>query len=312
MAGVVTTVIADALKTQALTGVVDTTFRNDMTLGRFPQIPDTGGVTINVKVAYGSNTSVGRYNEGDAAGTPGAQSYATAQWPFTYYKCVVQFTGHARDQLNNGSPQAAFFNQLAREFEYGMKDIIDLASTDALGTGLTSPIGIQGIADSAGTIAGLSRSTFTWWQSYETTYSTTVTLADLDASDRFSRDRSYGSKYDQVWAAPKQIQKLRGAIGLAGQSNNSIRIMSSNGGIDLAGNTSGVTYAGRPVVETVDLTDSVLIGIQSSDLFSSYRRQMQVDLLGKTDDSDKYLITMAIGIGAYQCKHFWKNTGYTA
>lgn len=312
MAGVNTTLIADALKTQAVAGVVDTTFRNHEVLGRFPLLTDTGGTTINIKMAYGSNTSVSTYSEGDAFGVPGSQSYTTAQWPFTYYKGQFSFTGHAKDQLKNGAPQAAFFDQLGMEAEKLTADITNQASVDALGTGLTSPVGIQGICDSAGTIAGLNRSTFTWFQSYETTYSTTVALADLDASDRFSRDQTYASEYDQIWCAPKQIQKLRGVIGLAGTANNSIRIMSGNASIDLQGNSSGVTYAGRPFVPIRNLTDSVLLGIQSGDLFLSWRRQMQVDQMAKVDDSDRYAITMALGIGCRQPKHFWKNTGYTA
>ncbi len=314
MAGVTAASSIDAAtKTQAIAGLVDTTFRNSEVLGRFNLRPDTGGTTLNRKMQYGKNTSVTRYVEGDAAGAPGSQSYVTAQWPFTYYKVVVQITGHARDTLNNGNPQAAFFDQFAQEFEKGMADVIDLASTDALGTGLVSPVGIQGICDSAGTIAGLDRNTYTWFQAYETTGSgTTVTLADIDAADRFSRDADYASSYDQVWVSPKQIQKARGAIGLAGSANNSIRIMSGNNSIDLQGNSSGITYAGRPLTPIRDLDNSIFLGVQTGDLFMSWRRQMKVDLLGKTDDSDKWLITMAFGIGADNPKHFWKITGYSA
>lgn len=313
MAGVTAAngVIDAATKTQAFGGVVDTTFRNAEVLGRFHLRPDTGGSTFNRKVAYGLNTSVVRYVEGDAAGAPGAQSYATAQWPFTYYKCTVQFTGHARDQLNNGNPQAAFFDQLAMEFTSGSKDMIDKASTDALGAGLTSPVGIQGIADDAGSLAGLDRATYTWWKAYENTSSTTVTLADIDTFDQVSRDADYASNYDQVWCGPKQIRKLRGAIVLAGQANNSIKI-DSGGTIKLSSNGDGIMYGSSPFVPIRDLDNSIMIGVPSSELFLIWRRQMQVELLGKTDDSDKYLITMALCIGADNPKHFWKLTGLTA
>jgi len=88
--------------------------------------------------------------------------------------------------------------------------------------------------------------------------------------------------------------------------------MSGNNSIDLQGNSSGITYAGRPLTPIRDLDNSIFLGVQTGDLFMSWRRQMKVDLLGKTDDSDKWLITMAFGIGADNPKHFWKITGYSA
>ncbi len=304
-------IIDAATRTEAMQGVVDTTFRNDEVLGRFRQVPDLGATGMNRKMLYGSNTSVGTYSEGDAAGIAGAQSYVTAIWPFTYYKAVVQITGHARDQLRNGAPSHAFFDQFALEFTKGVADIRDKASTDALGTGLTAPVGIQGICDSAGTIAGLSRSTYTWFAAYEASSASTVTLADLDLAERSLTDAEYASSFDQWWTSHKQIEKLRGAIGLAGATSNSVRIM-SGGPVNLSGVNDGVTLSGRPFIPIRNLTDSVFLAITSSELFIGFRRQMTVDEMGKIDDSDKFLLTMAVGIGSDNPKHFGKLTGYTA
>jgi hypothetical protein len=311
MAGINTTIITDATKTQSSAGVVDTTFRNNEVLGRFGLVEDTGGTTYNVKMGYGTNSSVGVFSEGDAFGIPGSQSYVTASWPFTYYKGLMSYTGHAVDQLKNGNPQAAFFDQTGMELTKLSADITDKASTDALGTGLTSPVGIQGIADSTGTIAGLSRATYAWFAAYENAYSTTVALADIDAADRFSRDADYASDYNEIWCAPKQIQKLRGVVGLAGIANNSIKI-DSGGTIKLSSNGDGLMYGNKPFVPIRDLTDSILIGCQTNELFLSWRRQMKVDHMAKVDDSEKFAVTMALCIGARNPKHFWKATGYSA
>ena len=95
--------IQEALRTQAMAGVVESLFKNNEVLGRFgTPVPFTGGSTLNVKHHYAGNASVGTYSEGDALGAPGSQSYLTASWPATYYRCQIQFTGHAQDQLLNG------------------------------------------------------------------------------------------------------------------------------------------------------------------------------------------------------------------
>src|SRR6185503_20565990 len=105
--------IADALKSQAVAGIVESLFTNNEVMSEFPMIEFTGGSTINIKHHYAGNTSVGTYSEGDAIGAPGSQSYITAQWPEQHYKGVIQITGHARDYLRDGSNSAAFYNQIA-------------------------------------------------------------------------------------------------------------------------------------------------------------------------------------------------------
>lgn len=314
MAGVIAAVITDALRSQAGPGIVDTTFRNNEVLQLFPTRELTGGATYNRKMAYGSNTSVGRYNEGDAVGVAGSQSYLTAQWPVTYYKVKVQFTGHARDQLRNGAPGAAFFNQLEQEFTLGMKDLIAFISLDFLGTGTSAPVGIQGIVDSTGTIAGVSRATYTWFAAYEGSNGTTVSVTDLELAERTSLDQPYAGNFNEYWTSWKQLQKYLGVVGQPGQANNSIMFPNPAGGIDApgVGGTSNYSKGGRKIRPIRNLDSSIWMGVQTDTLFTGVQRDFTTVPMGRTDDSDQFLTTVALGLGCDQPKFNWKMTGYSA
>lgn len=308
--------IADALRDQAVAGVVDTLHRNDEVLGEFKTRPFTGGSTINVKMHYAGNTSVGTYDEGDAIGEAGHQSYLTAMWPEKHYKLVVEITGHARDYTRNGSNQAVFFDQVGLEFEKGMKDLVHKVSTDALGTGTTAPVGIQGIVDDAGTVAGLSRATYTWFQAYEVAgTSTTVVVNDLTNALSTSQDAPYAANVDEIWTSWKQVGKLRIAMGNAGVANSPIRInVQGAGPVTLnSGSPADPIYFGAvPVRPKRNLTNSIFLGLTKSEFFMGVMRDYTVKELGATGDSDRYLVTCAYGLGCDNPQKSWKVTGYTA
>jgi len=304
--------IADALKTQAMSGVSEAIFRNQEVMGRFTRVPFTGGANLNVKLNYGGNTSVATYSEGDAAGVPGSQSYLTANFGAQYYKMGIQITGHARDQLRNGSPGAAFYNQIELEFTSGMKDLTDKISTDMLGTGLTPPVGIQGIVDSSGTLGGIAPGTYTWWAAYEAAgAATTIAISDLDGATQNSRDAEYAADITEIWVSWKQQNKLKGVIGNPGVANNSVQIQTGQN-INLTGTSQPITYDGLPIIPIRDLTNSIVLGLSMPELFLGVMRDYQVDPLGKTDDSDKFLVTCAFGLGTKNRKKHWKITTLTA
>ena len=304
--------IADALRSQAGPGVVDTTWRNNEVLQLFPVRPLTGGATYNRKMLYSFNSSVGSYNEGDAAGIAGSQSYVTAQWPVTYYKVVIQITGHAVDQLKNGNPTAAFFNQLELEFTKGMADLVDKVSNDFLGTGTTAPVGIQGIISSSGTVAGLSRTTYTWFQAYQSSSATTIALADLDSAEFNSRDSDNASNFNEYWTSWKQVNKYKGVVGQAGSAGNIFALPNPGAAIDLPGVSTPMTIAGRPIRPIRDLTNSVWLGVQTDTLFTGLQRDFTTVPLGRVDDSEKFMTTVALGAGCDNPRKNWKLTGFTA
>lgn len=308
--------IADALKSQALAGVQESLFKNNEVLGNFgTPVPFTGGSTINIKHHYAGNGSVGTYSEGDALGAAGSQSYITAQWGACYYRAQIQITGHAEDQTKNGAPTAVFFDQLAMEFTMAAEDLVDRVSTDCLGTGLTPPVGIQGIVDAQGTIAGLNRSTYSWFQAYESNGAgTTVAVSDIDNGMQFSSDADYAAQVDQIWTSWKQVNKLKGIIGNPGQANNSMRMDPSNQNLQINTGSivNGLMYGNIPIKPIRDLTNSIFLGLTMSTFGLGQMRDWKVDPLAKTDDSSKYLITGAWGLFCRNPKKNWKEQNFTA
>jgi hypothetical protein len=308
--------VENSLRTQAVAGVVEALFRNNEVMGEFTMRPFTGGGTINVKMHYAGNTSVGRYSEGDADGVAGSQSYLTAYWPEQHYRGQVGITGHARDYTLNGSMQAVFFDQLAQEMERVYTDITDFISVDMLGTGLTAPVGIQGIIDSAGTIATLSRSTYAWFQAYETTGAgTTIAMSDLDNATYQSAETSYAAKITAIWTTLKQSSKYKGVAGNMGTTASPLRVIVDGPG-PVQFNTGSVMddqfYGAVPIKKKHNLDSSVWLGLTTSRFFIGKMRDWTVRSLPFQGDTDRYQVTCAFSLGCDSPRENWKVTGLTA
>lgn len=307
--------LAEALRDQRVEGVVHSFFRNDEVLGSgFATREFTGGSTINITHHYAGNASVGVFEEGDAIGEAGSQSYLVAKWSPTYYKGVMSHTGHAVDQIRNGASSAVWFDPIAKEFERIIPDMTHKISTDMLGTGLTPPVGIQGICDNAGTIATILRSTYTWYQAFEgtsLTSSTVVTVADIDSAMYQSQDQPYEGAVDQIWTSWKQKYKRREAIGHQGVSNSPIRRMDPA----MEGRTGSVidddSHGGVPIRPKKGLDNSIWLGITTSTMFIGDMRAWTVAEQGVTGDSRKFLVTRALGLGSTDPRKNWKLTGYS-
>lgn len=309
--------IAAALRTQAFAGVQEGIFYNNEVMTLFDRVPMTGGSTFNYK-HHSAGATASTYVEGDALGSANTQTYATSQYQMTYYKRVIQITGHARDQLRNGSPGAAFFDQIALEAEYAMKEIVDLASTDMLGTGLTTPVGLQGICDSAGTLAGIDRSSATWFQAYEVdTAGSGLAMTDLDIVWGNVHDANYASPgINMILTSWTQVRIAKGLSTNWG-SNNPYGLPNTTAPVDFGqgmgigagrGNT-GMFYSGAPIIAVRDLTSTVWLFLRRENVRIAVQRGMTVDPLAKTDDSDKFLLTWAGAITADNPRYFAKLTG---
>lgn len=304
--------IAAATHTKAFSELQESVWYNNEVMPLFPKmaIPG-GGSTFNVKHHTAANTSIAKYSEGDAVGAPGSETYATAQWPVQYYKGVIQITGHARDYLKDGNPDAAFFNQVAGEFTGVMKQVIDTATDDMQGTGLTAPTGIQGIIDSAGTVASVNRTSATWFQAHEAAIAGSATaLSDVDILwQNVHGDSGHKSPgIDLIITGYTQRRILKVLAGQLGVSNNSFGINPSGVGLDIGVPT--LAYEGAPVVQWTGLNSaSVLLMLHSPDWLIAEMRSLRVEPLAKTDDSDKFLATWAGGLVCKQPKYQAKLTG---
>lgn len=306
--------ITAATHTQAFDQLQESVFYNNEVFRLFQTDRIRGGgATFNVKHHYSANSSVTTFAEGDAAGVPGTESYITAQWPVQYYKGVMQVTGHARDYLKNDSPEAAFFPQIALEMQGLMKAMVDRASVDMIGTGTTAPVGIQGIVDDSGTVAGLLRSTYTWFAAQENAIAgSALAISDLDIIQRDVMDAEAAGNPNMWLTSYTQIQKVQALglrpVGTASTSPMSV-VFQPGGKWDIGSDPNTLTWAGKPIVPLRDLTNSVWLYIQQDQFRIVVMREWKIEPLGKTDDSEKFLATYALGIACLNPKFNGKVTG---
>ncbi len=313
MAGTVTAALTAALRITASGMLSEALFRNNELMPLFAPVGWEGGATKNYKIHYGGNSSVSTYAEGDALGAAGSQSYLTANFPEKHYKATISITGHVYDQTQGGNQNAVFFDQAEKEFGYATKDLTDLITTDMLGSGVTAPVGILGIVDSAGTLAGIDPNTYTWWAAYETSHASTVVLSDIDLANQAARDPEYAANINLIMTSHKQCAKIKGVYGNPGTTANSVLSLNSAGGYIInLGDYTDIKVGGIPVVPLRDLDNAVIIGVEREQIEIATQRPMNIVPLAKNDDSDRWLMTWAGGITTRNRMKAWKLTGYSA
>jgi hypothetical protein len=313
MAGLDTTLIADALRGQAAEGIQKVVYRHD-TLHQLFEVADlTGGATWNKKTQYTAAT-VAAYSEADAAPTASNQTYITQQWPVGYYWFKISVTGHARDQLEKGNG-AAFFDQIAMEYEDGVKDLVTYWNDVALGTGSTPFASMEYIVDSASvTVAGLARGTYTWFKAYEAAgAATTIAFTDIHLAVQTTADSPGGAKTDLWMGSFKQCNKILGVYGLPGASNAPVRTIAGANGYEVnLGSFMGMAVGNAPILPVPTLTNSILLGLQRDTWKITRQRDITVKPLGATKDTDEILVTMAKGIACTDPRKNIKITTLTA
>ncbi len=314
--------ITDALKSQAFPELQQAVFRNNEVFGLFEQIPWLGGTTFPVKIQYSGNGSFETYTEGDAPPSPGVQSYITANFPEAHYHGMVQITGHAMDYTKGGSDAAVFFNLIVRELQDGLRDGVAKASVDMLGTGLTAPVGIQGIVDDAGTLAGLSRTTYTWWKAVENSgAATTLAISDLDILKQDIKDNvetGMPGNPNLVLCSFKQERIMRQIGGFIPGNSTATTVvrtmMGANGpdNMNLGFQSGGLKYGDAPIVPLHDLTNSIVLYIERETFKIAQLRPWTVDPLAKNDDTSKVYITAAFSLLCLRPRSNGKITTLTA
>lgn len=163
--------------------VRETVFLNDVLGARIRSGSEVNQKSIQWKVNYSGNASVGSYAENDSLGTAGEQAFDTAELSWAQNKMQARASGLS---IALGDGPNSIVKTMAMESELGLKDLkrnlnlqllsdgighrTSWAATDpALQTGGTDITGIlAGIDDGSkvATYAGISRAANMWWQSY--------------------------------------------------------------------------------------------------------------------------------------------------
>lgn len=176
MAGALTSNMTELLKETFKTPFLNMV-REDLTMLKFfSQTSQSGGTDVEWKVQYGSNDSVGPYNETETFGQAGHQSYNQAKTPFRLNHVLIQVSGLAEASTRG---QGAFYEALAQETKFGLINLKDelnqqlmlrtgrrTSSSGALGLDSLGYLVDNGTIDGTSTTyAGISR-TASYWEPY--------------------------------------------------------------------------------------------------------------------------------------------------
>lgn len=277
---------------------------------------------VRWKVLRGTgNSSVETFTEGMGIASAGSQSWVEAYLAWVYTRAHVQMSGHARDAMRSAYLGDAYLGQFAGEVKYAVDNMMDNYTNALLGTGAN---GVQLAIDSAGTYAGINRSTYSDWGSGETAVSGVLTVAAMTAAVEALRDNDIantGTRFDAVVMPVNQITNYAALVGPENgtAANRLVRYVAQPGQvaphIDLGWDDTGLTFMGKPIVGVPDLTDTVVLFLCNipDDWFLTYTRRLETKELAITDDSAANLqVSFGAAFGCRNTRRQYKLTGVTA
>jgi hypothetical protein len=312
-----------ALDQKFAPGFEDAVYRNNqllgMTVNGSPVFPESSIAPYGADYRWTLNTagnSAEIYTEGQAAGTPGAQTYTNLTATPVYFWAWVRLSGHVRDAIRNGGSKPGL-NPAAAEFLGTFGDIADLMNTTFMG----STYGVTQIVDSANTVFGVDQSSVAVHAASETALGGALTQAALTNISEASRDNDKGGNWRLALCGHNQITNYTNLAGAAGASNNSVRFdMSTVGGgrMDLGPDPSQAEFQGRPLIGIGDFDDNTIVGLDTRmtrfgpNWALKTARYFETREHNKAGDDDVYQLSTARALVCHVVKYNWKLGTVTA
>jgi hypothetical protein len=282
------TTMAEAIKEYFEPGFRKT-FYDDTPLMRFfgtkPRIGDTGA---RWKLAYSTGGAT-LFNEGDGAPAPGNVEYADMYVADFAVSRTVTITGHARAAARNG-----YFDAVGNELAQAVRDVQHKAE-ETVSTRLCSAI------DDDATYAGQTRTTVHADAKVVAGGSGALTLAMLSEMYETLQLEPRGVIYDPrdhvIISAPEQLTAYTEKVGIivtgdaeASGVNLPYNFAASDTGFD-AGLMGKVHFYNRiPWLTFATLANTNIRLTRRSDVVIEEARPITIDPLGKTDDTDSFLV----------------------
>lgn len=204
--GLLLTDISSHLQVEFPQICTDAVGRKDHMLGLFNQPKVAGGAGPEFRVNYSGNSSAGSYADGDPEPVAGKQSYVKGSLNWKYSWVVLRVSRRAIDSA--GANYSLIGDLIQSEQTRGVADLKNDLNTQAMGdaTDANDIDGIATMVKATGYYAGLNRSSYTWWQSYIDSSTTTLSTTALRTAMRTLRDTprlaktSLGICGPTVWA----------------------------------------------------------------------------------------------------------------
>jgi len=305
-----TTSMAYAIKETFDPEVHEGLFRNDQVIPTLAahgmrMITAPGGDYVQWHINSTGNTSAAVFTENDPAPASVAQAYIRPKVGFTYFWAWVTLTGIGRDAVRNGN-----WDAVRAAVELSMGDVIDLRSTTYLGA---TANGLGVAIDSTTTYAGITRGSAAY---FESTESSTSTLAGLRAAQRATRDANKAGRPSLHLVSPTILEwyaNLGGTYVAATGGNGNLRLTQAADGTpfraDVGLATNGFSFYGAPVVELPDVTSTEWFGIDMRFLEHHTIRDLNVQFHSNVGDSELYKISVGSALVMKEPKRCFKMTG---
>jgi hypothetical protein len=279
MAGATLTTLSECVNTLFPAVVTETQDSVKTPLRDFlPRIPSIGGDSYDWKIHYGGNTSSTTYSESDAVSAAGNETYAalTVAASTGYVRTMVQFTGHAVDAMKGG-----YFNGVDRELSSAIEHHLHYKE----GLLVTA---LEAAVDSGGSYGGQVRATYKL-ASYE--HNSTPTLAEIQLLIQTLMDNEPAANVQAGWwlMPPDTLfDYLDVAAGVQYFEFNPV----VNGAVDAGKLQKMPTINGRPiyVIPGMTSTGTIFLTPEAQAKVVEFRG-LQIDQMGKTDDSTVFSIT---------------------
>jgi hypothetical protein len=298
MAGATKTTIAAAIQTAFAPGLTKTFYEGMPLLGMFPKFPNPGGDSYDWKLNYAGNSSAAVYTEGATPPAAGNQSYADMTVADEHIWVTVQITGHAKDAARNG-----YFDPVRKEMEGGVSALQHKIEEQFVTY-------FEAAIDNSATYGGQTRTTVHADSVTVPGGSAALTLAmlssmyeqlKLDPRDvQFNNPNEYS-----IISSPEQLTaytEIGFGLHKVGDDestgiNRPYTTMSGDAVADAGLLKHTLRYNNIPWYEVATVTNTLVFLTKNTDVFIAETRPLTIEPLGKTDDSDKFLLTWAGAMG---------------
>jgi len=278
MAGGTTTTFAEALQTVLQPAMIKTFSENTPMMNLVGTIPAKSGKGIEWIVNSAGNDSAESFDEGDSAPEAGYQTYISPLIEHNDFQATAKLTGHARARLKGGHFDAAAaevqgaIKALARVVETTIvADFIDAIDDDTLyGAVNRATYGLDSfVKDASSTVLKIEYMEDCW-------EALGLDGRDVDFSDFF------------FFCSGEQDMAYQRAVDGVGGVNLNLNV----GAVLDAGRAQSVReFNTKPIVVIPTMTNTYMFGSKKSDLVIEELEGLIISPLGKTDDSENYLIT---------------------
>lgn len=198
--------------------VIDNIFRSNSLLHRAKENwyeTIDGGTKIVIPVAYAASDASGWYSGAETLNTSSNDQISGAEWDWKNIYSTITIT--REDELKN-SGKSQIIDFVKAKVEIAEKTLSDNLGTALfnLGTDSKAIVGLRLAIDSAGSYAGIDRSSYSWWAAQEDSTTSALTLPALqslqgdcsEGADRPTVAVTTQDIYDDYWSLVQPQQRF--------------------------------------------------------------------------------------------------------